>query len=111
MDEKLDQILGFADIGDFIHQPVKAYSSGMVVRLAFSVLAHVDADILVIDEALAVGDEIFVQRCMRFIRRFKEENCLLFVSHDLDAIRTLCDKSLWLKNGTVSAYGEPKTFL
>ncbi len=108
VDEKLDQILGFADIGDFIHQPVKAYSSGMVVRLAFSVLAHVDADILVIDEALAVGDEIFVQRCMRFIRRFKEENCLLFVSHDLDAIRTLCDKSLWLKNGTVSAYGETK---
>jgi lipopolysaccharide transport system ATP-binding protein len=105
-DQRLEAILGFADIGDFIHQPVKAYSSGMAVRLAFAVIAHVDADILVVDEALAVGDAIFMQRCMRFIRRMREERCLLFVSHDAEAVKNLCSHALWLNQGSVQAYGD-----
>ena len=108
-DERLEAILGFADIGDFIHQPVKAYSSGMAVRLAFAVIAHVDADILVVDEALAVGDAIFVQRCMRFIRKMREERCLLFVSHDAEAVKNLCSHALWLNQGAVQAYGVCKS--
>jgi lipopolysaccharide transport system ATP-binding protein len=108
-DERLDLILSFADIGEFIHQPVKAYSSGMIVRLAFAVIAHVDAEILVVDEALAVGDAIFVQRCMRFIRRMKEERCLLFVSHDSEAVKSLCSHALWISNGQVQSIGDCKT--
>ena len=80
--EKLDNILGFADIGEYVHQPVKTYSSGMMVRLAFAVMANVDADILIVDEALSVGDAFFTQKCMRYINRFMEYGCLLFVSHD-----------------------------
>ena len=82
IEARLDAICAFADIGDFIGQPIKTYSTGMVVRLAFAVMAHVDAEILVIDEALAVGDARFVQKCMRFLREFKERGTLLFVSHD-----------------------------
>lgn len=104
-DNRLDGILSFADIGDFIHQPVKSYSSGMTVRLAFAVIAHVNADILVVDEALAVGDAVFVQRCMRFIRKTREEGCLLFVSHDAEAVKSLCSHALWLSKGATQAYG------
>jgi lipopolysaccharide transport system ATP-binding protein len=105
-DKRLEDIVAFADIGDFIDQPVKNYSSGMAVRLAFAVIAHVDADILVVDEALAVGDAIFVQRCMRFIRRMREEKCLLFVSHDAEAMKSLCNHALWLSKGSTQAYGD-----
>jgi lipopolysaccharide transport system ATP-binding protein len=108
-DAVLEEILAFADIGDFVEQPVKTYSSGMVVRLAFAVIVHVNADILVVDEALAVGDAIFVQRCMRFIRRVREERCLLFVSHDTEAVKSLCSHALWLSEGSVKAFGQCKT--
>lgn len=108
-DAVLEEILAFADIGDFVKQPVKTYSSGMVVRLAFAVIVHVNADILVVDEALAVGDAIFVQRCMRFIRRVREERCLLFVSHDTEAVKSLCSHALWLSEGSVKAFGNCKT--
>lgn len=104
-DKRLDGILSFADIGDFLDQPVKTYSSGMAVRLAFAVIAHVDADILVVDEALAVGDTIFVQRCMRFIRQIREERCLLFVSHDAEAVKSLCSHALWISKGTTHCQG------
>ena len=104
-DKRLEDILAFADIGNFVYQPTKTYSSGMVVRLAFAVVAHVGADILVIDEALAVGDVIFVQRCMRFIRRIREERCLLFVSHDAEAVKSLCSNALWISKGTTQAQG------
>ena len=83
IDDRFSKIIEFADIGDFIDKPVKTYSSGMYVRLAFSVVAHVDADILVIDEALSVGDAYFVQKCMRFLRQFMQNGTLLFVSHDV----------------------------
>lgn len=108
IDERLDDILAFADIGDFIDQPVKTYSSGMYVRLAFAVIAHVDADILVIDEALAVGDAFFVQKCMRFLRQFMKQGTVLFVSHDTSAVLNLCQRAIWLDAGKVAAEGTPK---
>jgi len=106
--DRYSKILEFADIGDFIDQPVRIYSSGMVMRLAFSVIAHVDADILVIDEALAVGDAIFTQKCMRFIREFQKTKTLILVSHDITSIQSLCTQTLWLKNGEVALFGDTK---
>ncbi len=98
---RLDDIQAFADIGDFVHQPVKTYSSGMLVRLAFAVIAHVDPSVLIVDEALSVGDAVFGQRCMRFIRRFTEQGTLLFVSHDLNAVSSLCERAIWVESGHV----------
>jgi len=103
--QKYDDILAFADIGEFIEQPIKSYSSGMVVRLAFAVIAHVDADILIIDEALAVGDAIFVQKCNRFIRNFRAKGTLLFVSHSNQAVLDLCDHAIWLHQGLENKFG------
>lgn len=105
---RFDSIEKFADIGEFIEQPVKTYSSGMVVRLAFAVIAHVDADILVIDEALAVGDAFFVQKCMRFLRRFMEHGTILFVSHDTSAVVNLCNHAIWLADGKIRYQGSSK---
>lgn len=109
VDERLDDILAFADIGDFVNQPVKAYSSGMAVRLAFAVMAHVDADILVVDEALSVGDAFFTQKCMRFVHRFRQTGSLLFVSHDTAAVTGVCDKAILLNEGRISRIGSAKT--
>ncbi|NCN97074.1 MAG: ABC transporter ATP-binding protein, partial [Rhodoferax sp.] len=103
--EKFADIEAFADIGDFIDQPVKTYSSGMLVRLAFAVIAHVDADILVIDEALAVGDAFFTQKCMRFLRGFMQHGTVLFVSHDTAAVKSLCSHAIWLDKGIVRKHG------
>lgn len=105
---RFNDIVKFADIGQFIDQPVKTYSSGMMVRLAFAVIAHVDADILIIDEALAVGDAFFVQKCMRFLRTFMEHGTILFVSHDTSAVVNLCQSALWLQQGTLNFQGSPK---
>ncbi len=101
IENRFDKIADFADIGEFIEQPVKTYSSGMYVRLAFAVIAHVDADILIIDEALAVGDAIFTQKCMRFIRSFQKNGTLLFVSHDMGSVLNLCKSAVWLEGGRV----------
>ena len=111
VDARYQSIIQFADIGDFVDKPVKTYSSGMYVRLAFAVIAHVDADILVIDEALSVGDAYFVQKCMRFLRQFMEKGTLLFVSHDVSAVSNLCSSALWLDKGQVKEYGEPKEII
>jgi len=108
IDNRFDAIAAFADIGKFIDQPVKTYSSGMFVRLAFSVIAHVDADILVVDEALSVGDAVFNQKCMRFIRSFQESGTLLFVSHDMSSVRNLCDSAVWLGVGQIMEQGASK---
>ncbi|MDP2962549.1 MAG: ABC transporter ATP-binding protein [Sulfurimicrobium sp.] len=105
-ESKLENILDFADIGDFIDQPVKTYSSGMYVRLAFAVIAHVDADILVIDEALSVGDVFFTQKCMRFLRAFRERGTILFVSHDSASVVNLCQRAVWLDKGSVRVVGK-----
>lgn len=109
IDARFDDIAAFADIGDFIEQPVKTYSSGMMVRLAFSVIAHVDADILVVDEALSVGDAVFTQKCMRFIRSFQESGSLIFVSHDTASVQNLCKSGIWLKNGRIEQVGTAKS--
>lgn len=109
IDARFDAIATFADIGDFIEQPVKTYSSGMYVRLAFAVIAHVDADILVVDEALSVGDAVFTQKCMRFIREFQRHGTLLFVSHDMGSVQNLCESAVWLDRGQVRLHGSSKT--
>jgi lipopolysaccharide transport system ATP-binding protein len=108
IEARYDSICEFADIGDFIEHPVKTYSSGMQVRLAFAVMAHVDADILVIDEALAVGDALFTQKCMRYLRAFKQRGTLLFVTHDTTAVMSLCDRTLWLDRGRIQLDGTSK---
>jgi lipopolysaccharide transport system ATP-binding protein len=98
---RLNSIEAFAEINDFIDQPVKTYSSGMMVRLAFAVIAHVDADVLVIDEALSVGDIFFAQKCMRFLRDFMKKGTLIFVSHDSAAVINLCKRAIWLHKGSI----------
>lgn len=108
IESRLDAIMAFADIGDFFDQPVKTYSSGMSLRLAFAVIAHVDADILVIDEALAVGDAYFIQKCMRFLRNFMREGTLLFVSHDTGSVLNLCTRALLLEKGHVACIDTPR---
>ena len=100
-EEKLEDILAFADIGEFVHQPVRTYSSGMVVRLAFSVIANANPSILIVDEALAVGDAIFTRKCMRFIDGLRKEKTILFVSHDAASVASLCDQCLWIDKGSV----------
>lgn len=95
---RMESIATFADIGEFIEQPVKNYSSGMYVRLAFALIAHVDAEILVIDEALSVGDAYFQQKCMRFLANFQRQGgTLLFVSHDMGALNALCESAVLLR--------------
>lgn len=108
INERYQQIIDFAGLGDFINQPVKLYSSGMYARLAFAICAHVDADILIVDEILAVGDVAFTQKCMRFIHEFKKRGTLLFVSHDMTSVTSLCDRAIWLDSGTVREMGLTK---
>ncbi len=107
MDRKYREILDFAEIGDFIQQPVKTYSSGMGVRLAFSVAIHVDPDILLVDEALAVGDIYFRQRCMRKVHELRARGVtILFVSHATGDVKALGDKAMWLDHGVVQDQGD-----
>lgn len=104
---KIDSILEFAEIGDFIYQPVKTYSSGMFVRLAFSVAIHVNPDILIVDEALAVGDYRFQAKCYNKFEELKEQGkTVLFVSHDIDAVRRFCTRAIWLDAGEMILDGD-----
>ena len=104
---KLDSIAAFADIGEFFNQPLKMYSSGMMARLAFAVCAHADADILIVDEALSVGDATFAKKCDDYIKDFASRGTILVVSHDLSTLETLCDNILWIDEGHVAAIGRP----
>ncbi|GHC68124.1 ABC transporter ATP-binding protein [Limoniibacter endophyticus] len=106
--EREPSIVDFSGIEDFVDQPVKTYSSGMYARLAFAVAAHVDADVLIVDEILSVGDAAFTQKCMRFIRKFKEHGTILFVSHDTASVNALCDRAIWMDKGQIRAEGEAK---
>lgn len=108
IDSRYQDIINFADIGEFINQPVKTYSSGMYVRLAFAVIAHVDADILIVDEALSVGDIFFTQKCMRFLKLFMKTGTVLFVSHDTSMIQSLCEKAIILEKGEIIKEGKAK---
>ena len=107
VDGMVDDIISFADIGDHLYQPVKTYSSGMFVRLAFAVAINVDPEILIVDEALAVGDLEFQLKCMEKFTEFRNAGkTILFVSHDVNAVRRFCDRVYWLKNGVVENEGE-----
>lgn len=108
IDARLPAMATFADIGAALDRPVKTYSTGMYLRLAFAVAAHVDADLLVIDEGLAVGDALFVQKCMRYLREFQQRGAILLVSHDPAAITSLCTQALWLDRGVARKLGAAK---
>ena len=100
IEKKIPDILAFADIGDYIHQPVKTYSSGMFVRLAFAVAIHVDPDILIVDEALAVGDARFQLKCMdKFMEFVDRGKTILFVTHDVNSVKRFCNRAIWLNQG------------
>ncbi len=109
MERNLPAIEAFAEIGEFIHRPVKEYSSGMYVRLAFSAAIHVNPDILIVDEALSVGDAVFANRCIRKFEELREKKTtILFVSHDLGLVKQLSNRAIFLLNGQIQAEGEPK---
>jgi ABC-type polysaccharide/polyol phosphate transport system ATPase subunit len=111
-DYVLGEIIAFADIGDFISEPIRTYSTGMVMRVAFAVAVKVDPDILIVDEVLAVGDQSFQAKCFEKIRQFKAAGkTLLFVSHSMPLVRELCDRALWLDHGRVVRDGRSEDVL
>ena len=106
IDKRLDQIIEFSELQDFIDNPVRTYSSGMYMRLAFSVAINVDADILLIDEILSVGDQHFQEKCFNKMRELKREGkTMVFVTHSMDSVKKLCDRAVWLSNGVVRMDG------
>ncbi len=107
-EDRMPSILEFAGIGDFADRPTREYSSGMFARLAFAVCIHCDADILIIDEILGVGDVRFRQKSMRFLREFAKNRIVLFVSHNEGAVLALCNRAIWIDGGVVAASGTPK---
>lgn len=112
IDSRLQQILDFADIGDFIHQPVKTYSSGMFVRLAFAIAINIEPEILVVDEALSVGDVFFQAKCYHKFEEFKKQGkTILFVSHDLSSVSKYCDRVVLLNQGVKLDEGTPKAMV
>ena len=108
---RLDKIEAFADIGDFFDQPMKMYSSGMQSRLAFSICTQVNADILIVDEALAVGDIAFAQKCLDFIRDFAKRGTILMVSHSPGSLEAFCDRLIWIEDGLIREEGDPRRVL
>ena len=112
IDEKLPAILEFADIGDYVYQPVKTYSSGMFVRLAFAVAINIEPEILIVDEALSVGDVFFQSKCYHKFEEFKERGkTIVFVSHDLSSISKYCDRVYLLNKGEILGVGSPKAMI
>lgn len=109
IEARLDAIIGFSELGDYIDHPLQTYSSGMLMRLGFSIAIHADPDCLLVDEALAVGDAYFQQKCMRAIKDFKTKGgSILFISHDMTAVNALCDRAILLAGGRIIAEGPPK---
>ena len=109
IEDKFDEIAAFADIGDFLDQPVKIYSSGMLMRLAFAVNTCINPEVLIVDEALSVGDAPFQSKCFKRLRQLiADGTSVLFVSHDISTVRSICSRALWLKNGHAEMWGEAK---
>ena len=110
IDKRLKTIIDFSELGEFIDSPVRTYSSGMYMRLAFSVAINVDADILLIDEILAVGDQHFQDKCFAKLNELKsnENKTIVIVSHDLKQVKRLCDRAVWIREGRVEMDGDPK---
>ena len=107
IDSKIDDIIAFSELGDYIDNPVRTYSSGMYMRLAFAVAINVDADILLVDEILAVGDQHFQEKCIEKMKELKKEGkTMVFVTHALGSARELCDRAVWLNNGVIQEEGE-----
>lgn len=107
IDKRLEQIIEFSELGNFIDNPVRTYSSGMYMRLAFSVAINVDAEILLVDEILSVGDQHFQEKCLEKMKELKKEGkTMVFVTHSLDSVRQLCDRAVWLHNGEIKIDGE-----
>ena len=107
IDKRIDDIIEFSELGDFIDSPVRTYSSGMYMRLAFSVAINVDADILLIDEILAVGDKRFQDKCLNKMLELKKQGkTMVFVSHSIDSVKFLCDRAVWLSNGEIKMDGK-----
>ena len=110
IDARLNDIIEFSELKDFIDSPVRTYSSGMYMRLAFSVAINVDADILLIDEILSVGDEHFQNKCFDKMLELKEQGkTMVFVTHSMGAVKRLCDRSIWLKDGKIRMDGDTNT--
>ncbi len=107
VDARIEDIAAFADVGPFFEQPMRTYSMGMIARVAFAICVYADADILIVDEALSVGDEIFQRKCEKYIADFSHKGTILIVSHDLDFLEKLCDRVLWLEKGVVKEIGAP----
>lgn len=109
IDSKIDEIVNFADVGEHINQPVKTYSSGMKSRLGFAIAVNVNPDILIIDEALSVGDDVFRTKCLTKMSEFRKKGkTILFVSHSIFTIKSFCNKCMWLKKGELIDYGDMK---
>ena len=106
--KKIDKIIEFSELGDFIDQPIRTYSSGMLARLGFSIVAHLDPDILLVDEVLAVGDLNFQKKCLQKFESFRKNSVtILLVSHSTEQIRRLCDRVMWIDDHKVKAIGKP----
>ena len=112
IDERLDKIIEFSELGSYIDNPVRTYSSGMYMRLAFAVAINVDADILLVDEVLAVGDQHFQDKCIAKMKEVKEEGkTMVFVTHSLSTVKDFCNRAIWLSNGEIKMDGEPDTVI
>lgn len=110
IDEKFEDIVAFSELDDFIYQPIKSYSSGMRARLGFAIAIHTEPDVLIVDEALSVGDETFSNKCIDRMHDFQKKGVtIFFVSHSTSQIRNMCNKALWLQFGEVKEYGECET--
>ena len=112
IDNRLEQIIEFSELGKFIDNPVRTYSSGMFMRLAFAVAINVDAEILLVDEILSVGDQHFQEKCLNKMMELKNEGkTMVFVTHSLDSVKQLCNRAIWLHNGELKMDGEPENVI
>lgn len=112
IDKRIDEIIAFSELGSFIDNPVRTYSSGMYMRLAFSVAINVDAEILLIDEILAVGDQHFQDKCFNRLKELKEsDKTIVIVTHSLGQVKELCDRAIWLYNGKIKMDGKPQSVI